>query len=106
MVKWYHVRILHEFIEEVKHMPRNFRGGVHPDDMKKLSKDKAIETLPAPSEVVLPVSMHIGAPAVPVVAVGDTVKIGDPIADGAAGILAILLVYREFGKMRMQESCS
>ena len=69
-------------------MPRNFRGGVHPDDMKKLSKDKAIETLPAPSEVVLPVSMHIGAPAVPVVAVGDTVKIGQVVAEAQAPVCA------------------
>ena len=69
-------------------MPRNFRGGVHPDDMKKLSRDKAIEVLPAPAEVVLPVSMHIGAPAVPAVAVGDAVKIGQVVAEAQAPVCA------------------
>ncbi len=69
-------------------MPRNFRGGIHPDDCKKFTQDKMIETLAAPSEVVLPVSMHIGAPAVPVVAVGDTVAIGQVVAEAQAPVCA------------------
>ncbi len=32
---------------------------------------KAIEQLEAPAEVVIPMSMHIGAPCKPIVAVGD-----------------------------------
>ena len=36
-----------------------------------------------PSEVLLPLSQHIGAPAIPVVKVGDEVKIGQKIAEGA-----------------------
>ena len=34
----------------------------------------------APAEVILPMNMHGGAPAVPVVAVGDYVRIGQMIA--------------------------
>lgn len=37
--------------------------------------------LPTPRYVTIPMSMHIGAPAIPTVAVGDTVKIGDVIAE-------------------------
>ena len=36
--------------------------------------------MPVPESVVIPVSMHIGAPAVPVVKAGDTVKTGQLIA--------------------------
>lgn len=41
-----------------------------------------------PSEVIVPVSQHIGKPASPVVAVGDTVKKGDLIAACAEGLSA------------------
>ena len=37
--------------------------------------------MPLPQTVTLPVSMHIGAPAKPVVAVGDKVKIGQVVAE-------------------------
>ena len=33
------------------------------------------------SEVLLPLSQHIGAPATPIVSVGDTVTVGQKIAD-------------------------
>ena len=42
---------------------------------------KAIEKLAAPAEVVIPMSMHIGAPCKPIVAVGDKVKIGQRIGE-------------------------
>ena len=49
-----------------------FKGGIHPYDGKELSKDKPIKELfPAVGEMVFPLSQHIGAPAVPVVAKGD-----------------------------------
>ena len=41
-----------------------------------------------PSEVLLPTVQHIGAPAVPVVKVGDTVKIGDKIAEAGGYVSA------------------
>ena len=41
------------------------RGGVHPDDRKELSKDKKIESLPFPEELVVSMSEHLGAPATP-----------------------------------------
>ena len=51
-----------------------FKGGIHPYDGKELSKDKPIKELfPAVGEMVFPLSQHIGAPAVPVVAKGDYV---------------------------------
>ena len=48
-----------------------------------------IETvrMPIPTTVSIPVSMHIGAPAVPCVNVGDAVAKGDVIAKPAEGKL-------------------
>ena len=54
-----------------------FKGGVHPHDGKEFSKDKPIRELLPKDELVFPVSQHIGAPASPVVAVGDTVVNAD-----------------------------
>ena len=61
-------------------MFNKFRGGVHPWDGKALAKDKPIEIMPPPAEVVIPLSQHIGAPCTPVVKVGDMVKKGQLIA--------------------------
>ena len=62
-------------------MAQAFFGGVHPNDMKAATNEKAIEKLEAPAEVVIPMSMHIGAPCKPIVAVGDHVKIGQRIGE-------------------------
>jgi len=58
-------------------------GGVHPPE-NKLSKDKAIEVLPVPTSVFIPVAQHIGAPATPVVKRGDEVKVGQVIAKSSS----------------------
>jgi electron transport complex protein RnfC len=60
---------------------KTFPGGVHPHDSKEFSKDAAIEDLPIPKKVVIPLSQHIGAPAKPLVKVGDEVKTGQKIAE-------------------------
>lgn len=61
-----------------------FSHGVHIHDMKYLSKDKAIEVMPAPERVFISLAQHIGKPAQAVVAVGDIVSRGQLIgkADG------------------------
>ena len=48
-----------------------FKGGIHPDDGKSLAKDKAIVELKPQGNLVYLVSQHIGAPASPIVEVGD-----------------------------------
>jgi len=65
-------------------MIKTFRkGGIHPPE-NKLSANKKIERMPVPSQVVIPLSQHIGKPAAPVVKKGDEVKAGTLIgrADG------------------------
>lgn len=63
-------------------MKQLFRGGIHPDDRKALSRGGVPVPMPAPSRVVIPMSQHIGAPCSPLVKVGDTVKLGQKIGDG------------------------
>lgn len=54
--------------------------GLHVPHRKNTAHMAAIR-MPAPSTVVIPVSQHIGAPAVPVVKVGDKVSVGTLIAE-------------------------
>ena len=50
-----------------------FPYGIHVKDMKELCADTPIEKMPAPKKVYISMSQHIGAPAIPVVNVGDKV---------------------------------
>lgn len=67
-----------------------FKGGIHPYDGKDLSKDKPMKPVKPGenSEMVYPLSQHIGAPAVPVVAKGDRVLKGQLIAEAAGFVSA------------------
>ena len=68
--------------------PFHFKGGVHPKYHKTLSNASAIRKLPLPAKLTVPMSMHLGAPAKPVVKVGDTVKAGQLIAEAGGFISA------------------
>lgn len=67
---------------------KNYRYGIHVTDMKHLAKDVPIEDMNAPDKVYLCMSQHIGAPAIPVVAVGDKVKKGQLIGEASGAISA------------------
>ncbi|MGM9787555.1 MAG: electron transport complex subunit RsxC [Candidatus Cryptobacteroides sp.] len=64
-------------------------GGIHPAD-SKFSRNCAIETLPLPQTMYVSMAQHLGAPATPVVAVGDKVKTGQVIAEPAGFISAFV----------------
>ena len=55
-------------------------GGIHPPENKQQSLGQNIQAVPLPESLTLPLSQHIGAPAVPIVSVGDTVLKGQLIA--------------------------
>ena len=57
-----------------------FRGGVHPPSQKHLSADRSIEVLPLPPRLYIPLQQHAGAPALPVVTVGQKVAKGELLA--------------------------
>ncbi len=59
--------------------------GVRLKHCKNTAKSVPVR-MPIPKTVTLPMSMHIGAPAVPVVKVGDEVKVGQLIGEAGAGL--------------------
>ena len=61
--------------------------GVHVPHRKN-TQDKLIARIDTPKVVTIPMSMHIGAPARPVVKVGDLVKIGTLIAEEVGTVSA------------------
>lgn len=65
-----------------------FRGGVHPDGHKQASANQAIESLPIPEYLYVPVQQHIGAPAAPEVSVGETILKGQLLAHSQGAVSA------------------
>ncbi|MBS7359906.1 MAG: electron transport complex subunit RsxC [Oscillospiraceae bacterium] len=57
------------------------RGGVKVEHHKGNTENCKSVRMPIPEKVVLPMQQHIGAPCVPTVKVGDTVKVGQLIGD-------------------------
>lgn len=62
----------------------SFKSGVHPFEGKAYSQDMKITELKPAEFMVFPMSQHIGAPAKPVVKVGDRVLKGMKIAEAAS----------------------
>lgn len=67
---------------------RSFRGGIRLYEGKELTENKAICPVSAGKEVVIPLGQHIGAPATPVVKVGDRVLRGQLIAEPSGFVSA------------------
>ena len=67
---------------------RTFRiGGVHPEE-NKLTHEVETKVAALPKQAIFPLSQHIGAPAKPVVAKGDKVKVGTLIAEAGGFVSA------------------
>ena len=64
-------------------------GGVHPHE-NKLSAHQPIITAEVPAKAVILLGQHIGAPAKPIVAKGDVVKVGTKIAEPAGFVSAAI----------------
>ena len=64
------------------------KGGVHPPERKEYANSKALVRLPIPSELVVSMSQHLGAPAKPIKAKGDHVEKGEKIALASSFISA------------------
>ena len=67
---------------------RTFRiGGIHPEE-NKLTHEVATQVAPLPKQAIFPLSQHIGAPAKPIVAKGDKVKVGTLLAEAGGFVSA------------------
>ncbi|MBL0715345.1 MAG: electron transport complex subunit RsxC [Desulfosarcina sp.] len=67
-----------------------FAHGVHPPEHKQFSENLAIEVVPAPAKVLLPLLQHVGAPSVPVVKAKDMVALRDMVSKGGGFVSAPL----------------
>jgi len=69
-------------------MGNTFNGGIHIESHKILSRERPIIEMPAPRQVVIPLSQHTGRQADPTVKKGDTVKVGTKIGQSSHFISA------------------
>ncbi|MBX2857660.1 MAG: electron transport complex subunit RsxC [Cellvibrionaceae bacterium] len=65
-------------------------GGIHPPENKRQSNATPIASVPLPEELILPLTQHIGTPALSLVAVGDHVLKGQKIAEAGGALSAAL----------------
>lgn len=63
-------------------------GGIHPSYRKDATASLPIEPMPMPKRLVVSMSQHLGAPAKPSVKKGDTVALGQPIAEASGYVSA------------------
>ncbi|WP_421870268.1 electron transport complex subunit RsxC [Motiliproteus sp.] len=59
----------------------SFHGGIHPPENKQQSLLKPLRQAPIPPQLIIPLQQHIGAPATPLVEVGQRVLKGQAIAE-------------------------
>ena len=80
-------KVVNDYVKSIReNRLEGYYGGIHPSERKEFTEHLALERFPDPQTVVIPLSMHAGAPANPVVQVGDTVKVGQKIGESAAFI--------------------
>lgn len=81
---------------------KTFHGGIHPGDHKEATNKKEIVNLTPPSELIFPLSQHIGAPSKPCVNIGDIVCMGQKIAE-ADGFVSANIHSSVSGKVKAIE---
>jgi electron transport complex protein RnfC len=77
-------------------------GGVHPPENKHQSMKLPLGEVSIPKELIFPLSQHVGTPATPNVAVGDTVLAGQKIAE-AKGNMSVPIHASTSGVIRAIE---
>ena len=82
-------KVIQDYVKSIREERlAGYYGGVHPSERKEYSEHIALERFPEPKTLVISMSQHLGAPANPIVQVGDTVKVGQKIGEAAGFISA------------------
>ncbi len=82
-------KVVNDYVKAIREKRfEGWYGGIHPVEGKEPTEHKALVRFPAPEIAVIPMAMHLGAPANPIVAVGDYVKVGQKIGEQAGFISA------------------
>ena len=83
-------------------MHKSFRGGVHPNDQKLLSREAPLRRFDPKGEMVFPLAQHIGKPAKAVVKKNDPVLVGQVIGE-ADGFVSANIISSCSGKVKAVE---
>ncbi len=67
---------------------RSFARGIHPGDCKALAMEAAIEVLPTPSAVTIPLQQHLGAPCKNIVSARQQLEVGDVVGEAGGFVSA------------------
>ena len=82
-------KVINEYVKSIREKRfEGYYGGVHPVEGKEPTEHLPLVKFPDPETVVIPMSMHLGAPANPIVSIGDSVKVGQKIGEAAGFISA------------------
>ena len=82
-------KVINEYVKAIRAKSLDgWYGGVHPVEGKEPTEAMSLVRFPEPETVIIPMSMHLGAPATPIVSVGDKVKLGQKIGEAAGFISA------------------
>lgn len=82
-------KVINDYVKAVREERfAGYYGGVHPSERKEFSEHLSLKRFLEPKTVVISMSQHLGAPANPIVQVGDTVKVGQKIGEASAFISA------------------
>ena len=82
-------KVIQEYVTAIRaERFAGYYGGIHPTERIGVTEHLPPVVFPAPETAVIPLSMHAGAPANPIVGVGDYVKMGQKIGEAAGFISA------------------
>lgn len=82
-------KVINDYVKSIREERfAGYYGGVHPSERKEFSEHITLKRFPEPKTVVISMSQHLGAPANPIVEVGDAVKVGQKIGEAAGFISA------------------
>ena len=80
----------------------DIHGGIHPPERKELSRPGVLDQVALPPLLVLPLRQHLGAPAQPIVSLGDRVLAGEKLAE-PQGLVSVPIHAPTSGTVRAIE---
>ena len=81
-------KLINDYVNQLREKRFDgFYGGLHLSDRKEMSEQLPLKRFPTPKTVAIPLSQHIGIPAIPLVSAGDFVMVGQKIGE-ASGFLS------------------
>lgn len=82
-------KVIQQYVQAIRAQRfAGYYGGIHPIEGKEPTEALPLQVFPVPEIAVIPMSMHLGAPANVTVSVGDHVNVGQKIGEATGFISA------------------